>query len=176
MKAKRFGILLAVFLAMTGCGSETVGEETQADTQQMQETVVTENDGADTPGYAENPTVQAVYGSTYTGEWDHYPAEEGEYAVDIVFITDGAVRDFQVLALTVTDISEEGELSFAFEELYTYGELTPERGLAVKMSLPETIPFYGISYRDGAGNTRVFSVNLSGFDGSVYLTEIQGAG
>ena len=51
-----------------------------------------------------------------------------------------------------------------------------KQGLAVKMSLPETIPFYGISYTDGTGADRVFSVNLSGFDGSVYLAEIGGAG
>ena len=44
------------------------------------------------------------------------------------------------------------------------------------MSLPETIPFYGISYTDGTGADRVFSVNLSGFDGSVYLVEIGGVG
>jgi len=44
------------------------------------------------------------------------------------------------------------------------------------MSLPETIPFYGISYTDGTGTDRVFSVNLSGFDGSVYLAEIGGVG
>lgn len=34
---------------------------------------------------------------------------------------------------------------------------------------PETI-----SCMDGAGRTRMFSVNLSGFDGSVYLSEIGG--
>ena len=132
--------------------------------------------GVEKPVYAENPTLQAVYGSDYTGEYDSYSAEEGEYAVDVVFLTDGAVRDFKVIALTVTDVSEEGYISFTFDDLYAYGELVPEKGLSVKMSLPETIPFYGISYTDGTGNTRIFSVNLSGFDGSVYLAEIGGVG
>ena len=132
--------------------------------------------GVEKPIYAENPTLQAVYGSDYTGEYDSYSAEEGEYAVDVVFLTDGTVRDFKVLALTVTDVSEDGNVSFAFDDLYYYGELKQEKGLAVKMSLPETIPFYGISYTDGTGNTRIFSVNLSGFDGSVYLAEIGGVG
>ncbi len=62
------------------------------------------------------------------------------------------------------------------EELYHHGDLLPGSGLSVKMSLPETVPFYGISYRDNSGAERIFSVNLSGFDGAVYLTEIGGVG
>ena len=130
--------------------------------------------GLEKPVYAENPMLQAVYGSDYSGKCDRYSVEEGDYAVDVVFLTDGAVRDFKVISLTVTDVSDDGDVSFAYDDLYLYGELKPDKGFSVKMSLPETIPFYGISYTDGMGNTRIFSVNLSGFDGSVYLAEIGG--
>lgn len=132
--------------------------------------------GLEKPMYAENPTITAFYDHEYAGAYDEYTADDSEYAAKVVFTTDGTVRDFKILALTVTDVSEEGSVSFAFDELYTYGELTPDKGLAVKMSLPETIPFYGISYTDGTGADRIFSVNLSGFDGSVYLAEIGGVG
>jgi len=139
-------------------------------------TTFAEYGGLEKPEYAENPTVSAVYGNDYTGEYDSFVADDTDYAVDVVFTTDTALQDFKVIALTLNEITDDGYVSFFFEELYTYGELTPDKGLSVKMSLPETIPFYGISYTDGAGTDRVFSVNLSGFDGSVYLAEIGGAG
>ncbi|MBR3997584.1 MAG: hypothetical protein IKI93_04490, partial [Clostridia bacterium] len=132
--------------------------------------------GVEKPAYPENPTVSAVYGNDYTGEYDSFAADDGDYAVDVVFTTDGTVRNFKVLSLTLNEITDDGYVSFFFEDLYAYGELTPDKGLAIKMSLPETIPFYGISYTDGTGADRVFSVNLSGFDGSVYLAEIGGVG
>ena len=133
-------------------------------------------DGLEKQVYAENPAITILYDHEYTGEYDEYTADDSEYAAKVVFTTDGAVRDFKIIALTVTDVSEEGNVSFFFEDLYVCGELTPDKGLAVTMSLPETIPFYGISYIDGTGETRIFSVNLSGFDGSVYLAEIGSAG
>ncbi len=132
--------------------------------------------GAEKPAYKADPTVSAVYADKYIGEYDEYTIDISEYAAKVVFTTDGTVRDFKLIALTVMSINDEGEVSFAFDDLYEYGELTPERGLAVMMNLPETIPFYGISYTDGTGNTRIFSVNLSGYDGSVYLAEIGGVG
>ena len=139
-------------------------------------TTFAEYGGVEKPEYPENPTVSAVYGNDYTGEYDSYAADYTDYAVDVVFTTDGTVRNFKVIALTLDEITEDGDMSFFFKDLYTYGDLTPDKGLAVKMSLPETIPFYGISYTDGTGADRVFSVHLSGFDGSVYLAEIGGAG
>ncbi len=132
--------------------------------------------GLEKPVYAENPTITVLYDHEYTGKYDEYTADDSEYAAKVVFTTDGAVRDFKVIALTVTDVSEDGNISFMFNDLYVCGDLIPEKGLAVKMSLPETVPFYGISYTDGNGETRIFSVNLSGFDGSVYLAEIGGVG
>ena len=126
--------------------------------------------------YAEEPVLSAVYGSDYAGEYEAFVADDAEYAVDVVFTTDGAVRDFKVLALEVTEIADDGSMSFFYDELYFHGDLLPGMGLSVKMSLPETIPFYGISYRDNSGAERIFSVNLSGYDGSVYLTEIGGVG
>ena len=115
-----------------------------------------------------------MYGNDYTGEHDSFTADDAEYAVDVVFTTDGTVRNFKVISLTLNETTDDGYVSFFFEDLYTHGELTPGKGLAVRMSLPETIPFYGISYIDGTDAGRVFSVNLSGFDGSIQLAEIDG--
>ena len=139
-------------------------------------TTFAEYGGVEKPAYPENPTVSAVYGNDYTGEYDSFTADDAEYAVDVVFTTDGTVRNFKVIALTLNEITDDGYVSFFFDDLYIHGDLTPDKGLAVRMSLPETIPFYGISYTDGTGADRVFSVNLSGFDGSIQLAEIGGVG
>lgn len=171
-------ILLAAMLAMTGCGVRDADPETNAvpDAVQM---VQTESDSGDPVEetdvvYADNPTVQAMFAHEYTGEWDEYAVSDSVYAERVVFLTDGAVKDFCLMALKLEEITDYGKISFASEVLYHHGDLTPERGLAVTMNLPETIPYYGISYTDGTGEERMFSVNLSGLDGSVYLSEIGG--
>ena len=139
-------------------------------------TVFGEYGGLEKPVYADNPTVTVCYDREYTGKYDEYTADDSEHAAKVVFATDSTVRNFKIVALTVTDITDEGAVSFVYDVMYTYGSLTPEKGFAVTMSLPETIPFYGISYTDGTGETRIFSVNLSGFDDSVYLAEIGNVG
>jgi len=132
--------------------------------------------GVEKPVLDEGGAVSPVYARDYTGECDEYTLDTTDYAAKVVFTAKSAVRNFKLISLTVKDISEDGNVSYSFDDLYVYGDLTADKGLAVTMNLPEIIPFYGISYTDGVGNTRVFSINLSGFDGSLYLTEISGVG
>ncbi len=175
---KRTLILLAAMLAMTGCGFCGSDPETDAVPDAVQPVQTESDSGAPVEEtdvvYADNPTVQAMFAHEYTGEWDEYALSDSEYAERVVFLTDGAVKDFRLMALKLEEITDAGKISFAAEVLYHHGDLTPERGLAVTMNLPETIPYYGISYTDGTGAERLFSVSLSGFDGSVYLSEIGG--
>ena len=173
MMGNKLAILLAAVLMLTGCG-RSEGEPDDVPQIPAVDAVETEQIPEEVPAYPENPAVSAVYGNEYTGERESYTADDSEYASEVVFLTDGAVRDFRLLGLTLEEITDDGEVVFSFEELYVYGELTPEKGLAVRMNIPETIPYYGISYMDGTGAVRVFSVNYSGFDGSVQLAEIGG--
>jgi len=196
MKQTAVLLLLAILLTVTGCAlRNSVLEPSATGDSRTEEYDHTENaegaeasESAGTPEstertepvesanpslvYPKNPAVQAVFSHEYTGDCDTYNADTYTYAEKVVFFTDGAVRDFTLLALQLEEITEEGVVSFVTDILYTYGDLAPERGWAVTMRLPETIPYYGISYTDGSGKTRVFSVNLSGRDGSVYLSEI----
>ena len=163
-------------LAMTLDEFRAKEEELAKQRKVLELTTFAEYGGLVVPAYSGEPMLSAVFASDYTGACDSFVADDAEYAVDVVFTTDTTVWDFKVIALTLNEISDEGYLSFFYEELYNHGELTPEKGLAVTMNLPETIPFYAVSYTDGTGTERVFSVNLSGFDGSVYLEDISGVG
>ena len=79
-----------------------------------------------------------------------------------------AVRDFKVLGI---EASMSSSLSFFTEELYALDELSPDRPLLLNMTFYGLLPYYGVSYVDDSGETISYSINMSGEDGSVILTE-----
>lgn len=105
-------------------------------------------------------------------DYDEYIAYSGEYSARVAFTTEDSVEDFKVLALQYESMDEEGNIQFSTTELYDYGILVSDRVLVVEMIFEGTIPGYGISYMDEQGNTKVFSVNISGYDGSLLLQEV----
>lgn len=105
-------------------------------------------------------------------DYDEYIAYSGEYSTRVAFTTEDSVEDFKVLALQYESIDEEGNIQFSITELYDYGTLVSDRVLVVEMIFEGMIPEYGISYMDAQGNTKVFSVNISGYDGSLLLQEV----
>ena len=79
-----------------------------------------------------------------------------------------AVKDFKVLGI---EASMGNSLSFFTEELYALDELSPDRPLLLNMTFYGLLPYYGVSYVNGSGETISYSINMSGKDGSVILTE-----
>ena len=79
-----------------------------------------------------------------------------------------AVKDFKVLGI---EASMSSSLSFFTEELYALDELSPDRPLLLNMTFYGLLPYYGVSYVDDSGQTISYSINMSGKDGSVILTE-----
>ena len=79
-----------------------------------------------------------------------------------------AVKDFKVLGI---EASMSSSLSFFTEELYALDELSPDRPLLLNMTFYGLLPYYGVSYVDDSGGTISYSINMSGEDGSVILTE-----
>ena len=68
--------------------------------------------GLEKPVYESDPTVSAVYAHEYMGECDEYTIDDSEYAAKVVFTTDGAVRDFKLITLTLNEITDDGDVSF----------------------------------------------------------------
>lgn len=102
-----------------------------------------------------------------------FNASTDEYAFYAVFRTDVKITDVNVLGLTFVDASDDGTITFDKEELYSQAELNAEDVLCVHLTADGAIPAYGISYVDTDGTQKSFSVNMSGEDGSLYLSEIK---
>ena len=73
--------------------------------------------------------------------------------------------------LRVSPVEDSGgNPMFSVKEMHRLPVLVPGRPFAAGMSFYGSIPSYGISYTDGSGQIRRFTVGLSGEDGSVLLT------
>ena len=134
-----------------------------------------ENSGTDinTDEFAVSIQFAEDYLSDYS-DYEMFIADDEEYSANVLFIANREVADFEFVALTVHDIDDNGNVAYDAETLYSMDVLTAERPLAITMNLPEIISSYGISYTDtyGDGAIHRFSINLSGYDGSVFLTEL----
>lgn len=105
------------------------------------------------------------------GEYDTADVDSSENAVEIVFTCARPVKDFKVLALTLKDVDENGNADFDVEEKYSADELNPGRPLVVTTVFYGDIPNNGISFTDNDGNTKRYTVSVSGMDGSLILAE-----
>lgn len=103
--------------------------------------------------------------------YDQYTPDTTELQDMMVFTSDSPVKDFKVLALSIADVDDDGNIRFTVTELYHHGTLSPEKPLAAGITVAGSIPNYGVSYEDDEGNTRRFAIEISGEDGSLYLTE-----
>ncbi|MDY4970419.1 MAG: hypothetical protein SO101_09195 [Lachnospiraceae bacterium] len=127
-------------------------------------------------GTTQEALVHAEWAEEIQPEWSGYEtftADEGEYAAGVVFTSEKTVRDFKLTALTMREVDDQGNITFDASTIYTLDVLTPDHPLIVQMSLPETIPMYGISYRvnEDDETVRCFTVQISGKDGSLLLEE-----
>lgn len=104
-------------------------------------------------------------------DYEQFIQGMGEELPLVCFSTEQTVADFKVLSLTFEAVDDDGNIRFAVEETYNHGTMTPEEPLLVRMELMGTIPNNGISYVDENGATRYFAIDVSGYDGSLLLTE-----
>lgn len=104
-------------------------------------------------------------------EYDKYIADMAEERQEVLFMVKSEVKDFKVLSLFLQDMDESDKVNFDVTELYRLDKLTPDRPLLVVMTFYGDIPNNGVSYVDATGTTKRFTVQISGEDGSVKLTE-----
>ncbi len=102
-----------------------------------------------------------------TGE----PSDTAPELSSVVIFTEETISDLKILALTFEDVTEDGQICFQTEELYTQGILRPEHPLVVNAPFYGSIPNIGASYTDENGTTRYFSIGISGKDGSIVQEE-----
>ena len=104
-------------------------------------------------------------------DYEKFVADDGEYSAEVLFTTERTVADFELVALTIGEVYDDGTVSYLTEPLYSMDVLTPERPLVVRMSFPGDLPAYGISYTDEDGAIHRLTLEISGEDGTLLLTE-----
>lgn len=121
----------------------------------------------------ENVTISVAFADEEElSDYTEFVADETDMQVSVLFTANGTAENFKVLGLSLKDISEDGEVTFEKEVLYEQETLTEECPLLVKMTFFGTIPSYGIAYTDSDGEEKQFSVEMSGVDGSLFLSEM----
>ena len=78
-------------------------------------------------------------------------------------------QTFSTYNQKATDADKRWWLLLQFSRLVD--ELSPDRPLLLNMTFYGLLPYYGVSYVDDSGETISYSINMSGKDGSVILTE-----
>lgn len=108
--------------------------------------------------------------SSHKGEYEEYVADDS-FPMEVIISTDEPVTFLTVLGLMYEEY--EDEYTFAATELNGYKYFNPERPLKLTVTDYGEIPSYGISYIDSCGEKHAFAICVSGYDGSVYLEEIE---
>lgn len=103
------------------------------------------------------------------GTYESFTADAGEPAVRVLLTASAPVSDFKVLALTAEPLGSEG-ITFRTRELYALDTLSPEHPLVLTTVFHGDTPGWGISYVDGNGTEQRFALDISGMDGSLYLS------
>ena len=86
-------------------------------------------------------------------------------------MADSTVTDFQISSLFLESVDDYGNMNFSVTPLYTQDTLTPDWALVVDLTFYGDLPSYGISYVDANRQLWRFAIEISGYDGSIVLTE-----
>lgn len=100
-----------------------------------------------------------------------FVADTSGYEVQIVLSANEKITNFQFNSLKYIESSDNESVDFLMTPMYSLDELTNDKPLVVTLTFFGTIPSYGISYTDANGNERKFSLEVSGMDGSLLVTE-----
>lgn len=105
---------------------------------------------------------------------DTFEAEPQEQAgvTNVLLESEHPLSDVKVLKLLDVKSTDSEILSFDAQVVYKKEKLDNENPLVIKMSFYDTIPYWGISYKDEKGNSHTYAFNMSGKDGSMFLSEI----
>lgn len=99
-----------------------------------------------------------------------FDLDSSEDSTRILFTADEEVPSFQVLALEVDSVDDDGKITYTTSKRYESG-LTKGSSLVIGLAFAGDTPNYGISYQDAEGNVKQYSINISGENGELLLEE-----
>lgn len=102
-------------------------------------------------------------------EYDEYNDKD---CPRIIFTTNTVLKDFKFIEIGWYE-DTGGNIKF-YEKtvLYSLKELSPEKAFVTAWMEQGSIPHRGVSFVDKNNTIKKFSIQMSGEDGSIYLTEI----
>jgi hypothetical protein len=106
-------------------------------------------------------------------DYHEFVADTTEHQVQLLVTTEQRVENFKFLGLLASGADENDNIIFDIDERYALDALTPDKPLLLWMTFFGDLPSYGFSYEDETGQTRYFSISLSGYDGSVMVIEFK---
>ena len=128
------------------------------------------------PTLAVNPPVFAYWADDVLSNYSDYTEFTGDTFTEsgrVLIGVMGAVKDFRILALSVDHISDNGDISYYYETLYTQEYMTPDCPIVVRMTFAGSFPNYGFAFTDANGDEYMYALYLSGMDGSVGIEPIK---
>ncbi|MGN0400963.1 MAG: hypothetical protein ACI4HQ_01725 [Acetatifactor sp.] len=96
---------------------------------------------------------------------------DGEYSMEVVVSTNKRITDVHVLSLMAEDIDEDNRMVYSGTDVDIFEELTPDTSLVITLEFMGDMPNYGISYVDEKGDRQLKTIQLSGYDGSIFLED-----
>ena len=105
-------------------------------------------------------------------ECEHYIIDDNEYSKWISIYANTEVTNFYVLGLADIEYFDDGTFTYSTKEKVECKALNQGKEILVKMDLPETFPFYAISYFEEDGTFHSYAIIISGEDGSVKLMNL----
>lgn len=118
---------------------------------------------------------EIMYASDYSGdvtELNSLILSEDEYSTKAVIKANQDIKDLSVVRLTMQDVTEDGYVSYF--KYYENGWMMVKAGDEYYLSFdfPGDTPAYGLTYTDDTGWVHCYAINMSGEDGSLFLSEI----
>ena len=90
-------------------------------------------------------------------EYDLFIRNDNEYSQYVVFSSDTNVKNFEFFRIA---IPEGDKIEYHAEKpVLHYDKITAHKNLVIKMDMPETLPWYGISYTDENGDPQELTYN-----------------
>lgn len=103
--------------------------------------------------------------------YDLFIRDASQYSAFVVFSSDTKVKDFEFYTIA---IPEGDKVEYNCEKtVLHYDDISADKSLVIQMEIPETVPWYGISYKDENGDIVKYAIHMSGYDGSVVLEKFE---
>ena len=112
--------------------------------------------------------------SEYPGYYDYYDDvyTNPDYQSKVLVSTDQTITDVKIMSGEIGTVTDSATGFFVDNVMYELGELYPDTPLLYVTEFPGDMPSRIISYRDVNGEEKIYSLSMSGYDGSLVTAPV----